>query len=147
MSDTISRQAAIDAYGDWYVEEGTEEGFIGTVKQLLERLPSAQPEVKVLRVPCAEKPIDMFDALSEEEKRQNKWYAEGYGDAMKELSAQPEIIRCKDCKYWMPYDWMFNKIWQSQNINDYSEDEISCKYCDMRMKADDFCSRSERREE
>ena len=43
--DTISRQAAIDAYGDWYVEEGTEEGFIGTVKQLLEGLPSAQPEI------------------------------------------------------------------------------------------------------
>lgn len=42
--DLISRQAAIDAYGDWYVEEGPEEGFIGTVKQLLERLPSAQPE-------------------------------------------------------------------------------------------------------
>lgn len=44
MNDLISRQAAIDAYGDWYVEEGTEEGFIGTVKQLLEGLPSAQPE-------------------------------------------------------------------------------------------------------
>jgi hypothetical protein len=43
-TDCISRQAAINAYGDWYVEEGTEEGFIGTVKQLLEGLPSAQPE-------------------------------------------------------------------------------------------------------
>ena len=41
--DCISRQAVIDAYGDWYVEEGTEEGFIGTVKQLLEGFPSAQP--------------------------------------------------------------------------------------------------------
>ncbi len=40
-SDLIDRRAAIDAYGDWYVEEGTEEGFIGTVKQLLEGLPSA----------------------------------------------------------------------------------------------------------
>ena len=46
MHDLISRQAAIDAYGDWYVEEGTAEGFIGTVKQLLESLPSAQPERK-----------------------------------------------------------------------------------------------------
>ena len=42
--DLISRQTAIDAYGDWYVEEGTAEGFIGTVKQLLEGLPPAQPE-------------------------------------------------------------------------------------------------------
>lgn len=46
MKDLIERQAAIDKYGDWYVEEGTEEGFIGTVKQLLEGLPSAQPERK-----------------------------------------------------------------------------------------------------
>lgn len=42
--DTIDRAAAIDAYGDWYIEEGTAEGFIGTVKQLLEGLPSAEPE-------------------------------------------------------------------------------------------------------
>ncbi len=45
--DLISRQAAIDAYGDWYVEEGTAEGFIGTVKQLLEGLPPAQPKRKM----------------------------------------------------------------------------------------------------
>ena len=44
VGDTISRQAAIDVYGDWYVEEGTADGFIGTVKQLLEGLPPAQPE-------------------------------------------------------------------------------------------------------
>lgn len=56
-----------------------------------------------------------------------------------------EIIRCKDCKYRMPYDWMFSEIWRSQNIDDYSEDEIGCQYCDMAMKADDFCSRAERR--
>ena len=42
--DLISRQAAIDVCGDWYVEEGTADGFIGTVKQLLEGLPPAQPE-------------------------------------------------------------------------------------------------------
>lgn len=59
---------------------------------------------------------------------------------------QPEIIRCKDCKYWIPYDWMFSEVWQSQNIDDYPEDEIGCNYCDMSMKANDFCSRGERRE-
>lgn len=57
----------------------------------------------------------------------------------------PEIIYCQDCKHWIPYDWMFNEIWQSQNINDYSEDEIGCEYCDMKMKVDDFCSKAERR--
>ena len=49
MDDLISRQAAIDAYGDWYVEEGTEEGFIGSVKQLLEAFPSAQPPKEIPR--------------------------------------------------------------------------------------------------
>ena len=61
-------------------------------------------------------------------------------------SAQPEIIRCKDCKHWIPYDWMFSEVWQSRNINDYPEDEIGCNYCDMAMKANDFCSRAERKE-
>ena len=61
--------------------------------------------------------------------------------------AQPEIIRCKNCKHWIPYDWMFSEVWQSKNIADYPEDEIGCNYCDMAMKANDFCSRGERRED
>ena len=59
---------------------------------------------------------------------------------------QPEIIRCKDCKHWIPYDWMFSEVWQSRNIADYPEDEMGCKWCDMSMKANDFCSRADRRE-
>ena len=59
---------------------------------------------------------------------------------------QPEIIRCKDCKHWIPYDWMFSEVWQSKNIADYPEDEIGCAWSDMAMKANDFCSRAERRE-
>ena len=61
------------------------------------------------------------------------------------LDAQEEIIRCKDCKHWMPYDWMFSEVWRSKDIDDYSEDEIGCAYCDMNMGANDFCSRPERR--
>jgi hypothetical protein len=60
-------------------------------------------------------------------------------------TAQPDIICCKDCKHWMPYDWMFSEIWRSINIDDYSEDEIGCAYCDMNMGANDFCSRAERK--
>ena len=58
---------------------------------------------------------------------------------------QSEIVRCKDCKHWIPYDWMFSEVWRSKNMADYSEDEIGCNWCDMAMKADDFCSRAERR--
>ena len=57
-----------------------------------------------------------------------------------------EVVRCKDCKHWIPYDWMFSEIWQSRNMADYPEDEIGCDCCDMAMKADDFCSRAVRRE-
>ena len=60
-------------------------------------------------------------------------------------SAQPEIIRCKDCKHRMPYDWMFSEVWQSQSMDDYPDNEIGCQHCDMSMTADDFCSRAERR--
>ena len=62
-------------------------------------------------------------------------------------SKQPEIVRCKDCKHWIPYDWMFSEVWRSKNMADYPEDEIGCDCCDMAMKANDFCSRAERREE
>ena len=56
-----------------------------------------------------------------------------------------EVVRCKDCKHWIPYDWMFSEVWQSRNMADYPEEEIGCDCCDMAMKANDFCSRSERR--
>lgn len=62
-------------------------------------------------------------------------------------TAEPQIIRCKDCKHWIPYDWMFSEVWQSKNMTDYPEDEIGCDCCDMAMKANDFCSRVERRTE
>ena len=72
-------------------------------------------------------------------------YAE---NVVKQLpSAEPQIIRCKNCKHWIPYDWMFSEVWQSQNINDYPEDDIGCDCCDMAMKANDFCSRAERKME
>ena len=60
---------------------------------------------------------------------------------------EPQIIRCKECKHWIPYDWMFSEVWQSKNIEDYPENEIGCACSDMAMKANDFCSRGERRTE
>ena len=61
--------------------------------------------------------------------------------------ALPEIVHCKDCKNWIPFDWMFSETWQSQNMDDYPQNEIGCRCCDMAMKANDFCSRAERRTE
>ena len=74
-------------------------------------------------------------------------YTDDVYNAIKQLPPiQPDIVRCKDCKHWIPYDWMFSEAWQSKNIADYPEDDIGCNLCDMAMKANDFCSRGEKRE-
>ena len=86
-----------------------------------------------------------IDAVKE--AYENDEMFDGYEYRLQELPpAQPDIVRCKDCKHWIPYDWMFSEVWQSKNIADYPEDEIGCECSDMAMKANDFCSRGERRE-
>ena len=35
MDEYIRKHDAVEECGEWYVEEGTEEGFIGTVSQML----------------------------------------------------------------------------------------------------------------
>ena len=91
MSDTISRQAAIDALdGKIEITGRTNaeavKGYVRLVKDRLERLPSAQPE----------------------------------------------IIRCKDCRYY-------------QDNND-GYPHINCKWdANETPDADDFCSGAERR--
>lgn len=36
----VDADALIAKYGDWYTEEGTEEGFIGTIEALLKDVPT-----------------------------------------------------------------------------------------------------------
>ena len=40
----IDADALIEKCGDWYVEEGTESGFIGTLENLLATQPTIHPE-------------------------------------------------------------------------------------------------------
>jgi hypothetical protein len=42
----IDADALIDKYGDWYTEEGTEEGYIGTIKGIVDSMPTIEPERK-----------------------------------------------------------------------------------------------------
>ena len=44
MSRLIDGDALIDKYGDWYTEEGTEEGYIGTIKGIVDSMPTIEPE-------------------------------------------------------------------------------------------------------
>ena len=56
-------------------------------------------------------------------------------DALKDLpSAEPEIIRCKDCKFWTHIK-RTKRHWCKTDDGLY----------DLNTSADDFCSRAERR--
>lgn len=61
------------------------------------------------------------------------------------LPAPAEIIRCKDCRYWMPHSQLgFDE--DNEEYHDYCEklvpdDEFYAFY----RNADDYCSRAERR--
>ena len=143
MSDLIDRQAAIVALGTITVYKGSIP--FDTAMMRIEQLPPAN---------CSEFPNNS-DTISRQaaieavmECYDNDELFEVYEEKLRELPpAQSEIVRCKNCKHWIPYDWMFSEVWQSKNIADYPEDEIGCNYCDMTMKANDFCSRGERRTE
>lgn len=50
-------------------------------------------------------------------------------------SVQPEIIRCRDCKYYRKYGY----------INGKPEFLPKCTFCSIYVNADDFCSKAERR--
>lgn len=42
----IDADALVAKYGNWYTEEGSEEGFIGTIKSLVDTMPTIEPERK-----------------------------------------------------------------------------------------------------
>lgn len=43
----IDADVVIEKYGDWYVEEGSEEGFIGTLKSLIDEQPTVSGWISV----------------------------------------------------------------------------------------------------
>ena len=142
MSDLILRQAAIDA-----VSRGCEEfrEIFAECEKNLNELPSAQQELlfEIQNI------LEYLDTALHPIISPEHWnvYSELYDMISTLPFARPDIIHCKDCKHWMPYDWMFSEVVRSTNMDDYSEDEIGCAYCDMNMGANDFCSRRERRED
>lgn len=42
----IDGDALIDKYGEWYVEELTDIGYIGTIKRIVDSMPTIKPEQK-----------------------------------------------------------------------------------------------------
>ena len=162
-TNTISRQAAIDALRKMQ----TYKMFSGDDMLLIDQagamtelmlLPPAEPKrgkwIHHPEIGWGE--TWLCDQCGEKTNKRKKYIIgdiwELTGAEIREVinsqpTIQPEIVRCKDCKYWIPYDWMFSEVWRSKNMADYPEDEIGCALNDMVMKANDFCSRGERRTE
>lgn len=66
--------------------------------------------------------------FAKREVMEDSWIDKAYDMAISALE-QPEIIRCKDCKYYRQYD---------------DQDDL-CVYTMTSVEADDYCSYAERR--
>lgn len=121
MSDLISRAEAMDA-SEKFIKDCNPDHFVGHQK-FIEYMDNAE--------------IGSF----------GKWqFANGFNMgltaaevAIKKLpSAQPELIRCKDCKYCRTY-------YHGENMPfTYACDKL---YLTNNLSSDDYCSRAERKEE
>lgn len=118
--DTISRKAAIEAVGK-LCDECDNGGWCGEcridypgkdAKSVLEALPSLDEPSQVA--------MDISRIIENEKDMR--------------VIAQPEIIRCKDCKYW-------DTTWQ----NDYAPNYHYCPMIDGTHRNNFYCAYAERR--
>jgi len=93
----IDADALIEKCGDWYVEEGTESGFIGTLKNLLATEPTIQPQSTAGQLNDGARSTDLID-------RQQVI------DALKRF--KPEIIPYEKARRYVEetIDTMYNRI-------------------------------------
>lgn len=118
MSDSISRQQVIGALRNYLV--GKNVPCDGTLtarlieNEVVNKLPSVQPETYW--------------------KEQCQSYEKTINKLRESLSAQPEIIRCKDCKHRDNYGCC--KHWKGLAMGDIP----------IATDDNDFCSYAERRE-
>ena len=150
-NDCISRQAAIDAlrYAQHRFTVADEAGGMGTVKWSEDVIYFAAAERVLSELPSAQQERIIYGNMSDEEFE--KWlYGHGIcspnihesipcdavplliDNAISELpSAQPEIIRCKDCKFYRQEIDMCDEPYSTaHNV----------------VHEDDFCSKAERKE-
>ena len=143
MDDLISRQQAIEAINKTYEDivkgvdrHSTVHGLISAVtgiyKNTICLLPSAQPYTihSDGRLWVTVDDIDKVSAVVVDENK-SMFCKQFYMDA------QPEIVRCKDCKYW------------NSGSCEYREHAVNCQdymVGDIETEAEHFCGYAERRE-
>lgn len=130
--DLIERQTAIDAHCELCPDKGKcNHVDLCPDVEVFYLLQSVQPE------PRNKNNAEVISILSDMRSRYNCFdpedeeYYRGLSEAIKALSAQPEIIRCKDCKY------------SDENWRRVSVRWLPCM--DMRTGSNWFCGSAERR--
>lgn len=158
MSDRtefIDRQAAIDAVRSYYDECDEREE---SIEERIEQLPSAQPTQ--LNTPntlealdCISRQaaiyavhksiLDFFYICDDDEESPMTYKDERLLELNKAIttqikavpSAQPDIIRCKDCRWYKT-----NYMWNGTEVKICAKEAY-----EPRRNADDFCSNGERK--
>jgi hypothetical protein len=131
VSDTIDRQAAMNEVVAWLKDRLIDRKNGKLLTERLRDLPPAQPEL----------PFEIQDILDYLDTALHPIISPEHWNVYSELhdmistlsSAQPEIIRCKDCKYGNPNGMYGCKCYH------YKRYEVH------EMRPDDFCSYAERR--
>ena len=143
MDDLISRQAVIDAVCE--MSCGSKWCGISCIEvQTIEHVPSAQPDVPDTNVGDTISRQAAIDALNEYFARIGKLKRRGLTKGEKAISldtvgaiktlpsAQPEIIRCKDCKH--SEHWYRDRrrcfLWSEDGISVF--DDGFCNYAERR---------------
>ena len=146
MSDLISRQALQDAtYHEAFETDSDMQKWDSgcwirykMFENVVEALPSAQPDVPDTNVGdtiSRQAAIDFIDAGRFVNPNEPRWSDNEIVNFLKSRpSAQPEIIRCKDCKYKNRY-----KFPPKYDERDY------CERNERVTQRDGFCYWAERR--
>ncbi len=134
MSDMIYRQDAIDYFFRPYSNEESYSNI--DIERILKSLPSAEPEPQFY-VYEDMSDVEILSELRSKYSCFNEYEEPVYhalSEAIKAL-AEPEIIRCRDCKYASPNAKYGCKAYHFKLYETHE------------MNADDFCSHAERRED
>lgn len=73
MGRLIGGDKLIEKYGDYYVEEGPEEGFIGTLKALVDTVPTANPVSNDGWALCSERMPEEKDSMFAKNYGTDRW--------------------------------------------------------------------------
>lgn len=143
MDDLISRQQAIDAINEIIRMEHSLRPKVYVAKDAIKQLPSVQLEIKQQAINSSDY-IDRRAALDALDKRFDSIPLEQTSEILllrkdlRELpSAQPEIVRCKDCKYWNSGSCECRE--HAVNCQDYMVGDIE-------TEAEHFCGYAKKRE-